>query len=44
MNPQPTATTFAAWFLVALAVGIGWALGNWLVVMLARILTTGRIA
>lgn len=40
MNPPaPTFLTFAGFFIAALAVGMGWALGNLLIVWFARLVT-----
>jgi hypothetical protein len=38
--PSPTWQTFAGFFLAALGAGMGWALGNWIILMLARLLTS----
>lgn len=35
----PSWNNFAGAFLVALGLGMGWALGNWIIVMLARLIT-----
>jgi hypothetical protein len=39
MLPPPTWQTFVGFFLAALGAGIGWVLGNWFVLMLARAIT-----
>ena len=38
--PTPTWQTFVAYFLAAFGAGIGWALGNLVVVFLSRLLLT----
>jgi hypothetical protein len=39
MTPPVAWQTFAGFFLAALGVGMGWALGNWIILMLARLVT-----
>jgi hypothetical protein len=38
--PTPTWQTFVAYFLAAFGAGIGWSLGNLLVVFLSRVILT----
>jgi hypothetical protein len=40
MMPPVAWQTWAGFFLASLGAGMGWALGNWIILMLARLVTS----